>query len=200
MGKRARSSGSGQEGEQQGRFSEDVNSIKYRLNRRLRELQIATPLQLQPYVTQLEKMLNESEAKPNLMHQFLHEMVADNVVKLIDEINKTNHYEYKIVYVTKKVFAEIHHMLSDLRAKCDELESFVRLLSEYMLRLSFPEDRGVISWRSVMRTLSNAAVVAGQVKAQQEAQQMIQNVQQQANQAIQQAQQQALQAQGNMQL
>ena len=145
-------------------------------------------------------MLNESEAKPNLMHQFLHEMVADNVVKLIDEINKTNHYEYKIVYVTKKVFAEIHHMLSDLRAKCDELESFVRLLSEYMLRLSFPEDRGAISWRTVMRTLSNAAVVAGQVKAQQEAQQMIQNVQQQANQAIQQAHQQAMQAQGDMQL
>ena len=201
MGKRARSSGSGQDGG--ANVEEDRQVTKSMLSRDLRELRIETPPQLQQYVIEMEKLFNESETRPDVIQQVINTLPSDVLVKLIDQINKNNNTMHKYRYTSQAVFPKLLHEICELRLKVKQAEMFATGLCAYLLSLCFPDDsgrQGTVSWRNLTRSLSSAAVRAGEMRAQQEAQQVIHNMQQQANQAIQQAQQQAMQAQGDMQL
>ena len=201
MGKRARSNGSGQD--DGANVEEDRQVTKCKLSRDLRELQIGTPPQLQQHVADMERLFNESDTRPDAIQQLINTLPSDVLVSMVDHVNKcrTNPQRYK--HLSHKLFPKFLKDIYELRLKVNQAETFATGLSAYLLRLGFPDEsgiQGVVSWRNLSRSLSSAAVRAGEMKAQQEAQQVIHNMQQQANQAIQQAQQQAIQAQGNMQL
>ena len=205
MGKRARSSGSGQDGD--ANIEEDRQATKCMLSRDLRDLKIETPPQLQQYLIDMERLFNESDTRPDVIQQLIITLPSDVLVKLIDQINKNNNAVHKYRYTSQAIFPKFLNEICELRLKVKQAEMFATGFCAYLLRLCFPDEgnrQGVVSWRNLAKNLSSAAVRAGEMKAQQEAQQVIQNMQQQANQAIQQAQQQAqqqaMQAQGDMQL
>jgi Zn-dependent M16 (insulinase) family peptidase len=201
MGKRGRSSGSGQDGEVN--IEEDRQVTKCKLSRDLRELKIGTPAQLQQHVSDMERLFNESDTKPDVIQQLINTLPSDSLVNMVDQVNKYKNSEYRHKLLSHRLFPVFLNDIYELRLKVNQAEAFAKSLCAYLINLCFPDEganHGCVSWRNVSKSLSSAAVRAGEMRAQQEAQQVIQNVQQQANHAIQQAQQQAMQAQGDMQL
>ena len=175
MGKTARSSGAGQD--EEANVEDDRQVTKCKLSRDLRELKIGTLPQLQQHVAEMERLFNESETRPDVIHQVINALPSDSLVNMVDYVNKSQNVEYRYRFLSHKLFPKFLNDIYELRLKVNQTEAFAKGLCAYLLRLCFPDDTnngGNVSWRNLSRSLSSAAVRAGEMRAQQEAQQVIQ--------------------------
>ena len=130
MGKRGRSSGAGQDGDVN--IEEDRQVTKCMLSRDLRELKIGTPPQLQQHVTDMERLFNESDTRPDVIQQVINTLPSDVLVKLIDQINKNNNIMHKYRYTSQAVFPKFLHEICELRLKVKQAEMFATGLCAYL--------------------------------------------------------------------